>query len=403
MGADNNMIRNERGIALVMAMLVLLVLSLLATVLIMNVTTETKVVGHQVRSVSALNTAEAGIEEAIARIRIGDIPDNNDPNMVALIFNAPSGSVPAVGTDTTALATAQPAGAWLDYSSATGRSDVLMVQYKTDSARTVIYKYDDTASPSIQTATGNPIFEIVSTGKAGNDRKTIYAEVMRTPFNINVRAALAAEQGIDFQGNSHTCGYNHRVDTPSYTRDRPPCDAWEIGTAHLPGGWSEGSITNSGSALQYGSPSATVDNQTGFYSGPWESLNMTQSEFYSWIGPAQPSEPGTPEGIFYLDNDGTYQNQSGSFAFHGGDGEGFLYVDGDLTINGNFTWRGLIYAEGNTMINGNLWVLGGIIVKGQTAIKHATGDASILYSDDAIKQALSKYGGSFENLSWKEY
>jgi Tfp pilus assembly protein PilX len=403
MRTTESMMRNERGVALIMALLVLMVLSLLATVLIMSVTTETKIAGHSVRSAGALNNAEAGIEEAIARLRLGDIPDNGDPKMVAQIFNTSSGSVPALGVDSVGLATAQPVGQWLDYSAATRGPSVLTVEYKTDAAKTVLYKYDDLSNPMVQTASGSNIFQITSTGVVGRDRRTIVTEVMRTPFNINVRAALAAEKGIDFEGNSHTCGYNHRFDTPLGTRDRPPCDAWELGGGHLPGGWSEGGITSAGSALQYGSPSDTSSGQTGFYNGPWEAVNMTQSEFFTWIGNSVATDPDPPIGIVHLDNDGTRQNQSGSFAFPGGDGEGFLYVDGDLSINGNFTYKGIIYVEGNTKVTGTLWILGTLIVRGKTTIKHATGDAALLYSSDAIKQALSKYGGSYVNLSWKEY
>jgi hypothetical protein len=46
-------------------------------------------------------------------------------------------------------------------------------------------------------------------------------------------------------------------------------------------------------------------------------------------------------------------------------------------------------------------VLGGIIVKGVTNIK-ANGGMTILYSKDAINQSLSKYGGQFVTLNWRE-
>src|SRR4029079_11979844 len=104
----------------------------------------------------------------------------------------------------------------------------------------------------------------------------------------------------------------------------------------------------------------------------------------------------------YLDNNLNTMDQSGSYAYHGGDGEGFLYVDGDMHINGNFTYRGLVYIEGNLDINGTCWILGGLVCRGKTQINIATGNFTVLYSADAISQALAKYGGQFVTLGWRE-
>src|SRR5947207_1250490 len=112
---------NQRGIALVIAMLVLLALSLLAVVMMATINVETKISGHGTRNAAALNTAEAGVGEAVARIRSGEINFGTNPRAVAQIFNAPAGSVPVLGVDSTALGTAQPNGAWLRYSTAQRR------------------------------------------------------------------------------------------------------------------------------------------------------------------------------------------------------------------------------------------------------------------------------------------
>jgi Tfp pilus assembly protein PilX len=395
---------NERGVALVVALLVLLVLSLLSAAMMMSVNTETLIAGHSQRETQALNTAEAGLAEAVARIRVGEIPNNMNPRMVAQVFNTNAGSVPALGADSVGLATAQPAGQWLTYSKATRDPDVLTVKYRTDTASppTVIYRYDPTKNPAIQTTTGSAIFVITSTGYDGKDIRRIQQEVIQKPFNVNVKAALAAEKGIDFLGNSHTCGHDHSALTPAGTRD-VDCQPYETGPIPpLPGGWSEGAVSSGGASVQRGQPSGYVESQTGFYAGPWEALSMSQAEFFQWIGAPLNNEPDPPRGIYYLDDNTIQGDQSGNYAYHGGDGEGMLYVDGDLTINGNFTYRGIIYVEGDTKINGTLWVLGAIIVKGKTTIKHANGNAALLYSSEAIQQALQKYGGSLVAISWRQ-
>src|SRR5439155_785269 len=79
------------------------------------------------------------------------------------------GSVPVPGADSIALATSQPADQWLDYSRATQGPGVLTIQYKTDPAKTTIYRYDPALNPAVQTASGNPIYVVTSTGRKGAD------------------------------------------------------------------------------------------------------------------------------------------------------------------------------------------------------------------------------------------
>jgi hypothetical protein len=143
-----------------------------------------------------------------------------------------------------------------------------------------------------------------------------------------------------------------------------------------------------------------VSGGVGFYQGPWAMLGMSQADFQSWIGPPV-NGTSNINGIVYLDNDATVQNQSGSFAYHGATGEGMLYVDGDLTLNSSFIYRGLIYVEGDLKMNGQAWILGALVVKGRSEIRQ-NGGATILYSSDAIGRALARYGGQFVTLSWRE-
>lgn len=394
--------RDQRGVALVMALLVLVVVSLLAVVLLASINVESKIAGHSQRASNAFYTAEAGVAEAVSRLRSGDIPNNSNPRMVAQIFLASAGSVPVPGTDSMALPTAQPAGQWLRYSTAGKSSQALTVQYKTDPAQTVIYKYDSARNPAIQTASGQPIFVITSTGTRGSDRRRVVAEVIQKPVNAQIKAALTADVFIDLHGNLDACGYNHRADTPVGTKGRPPCDSWEVDSLDLPGAWGTDKVKVVGSAAVNGSPVPYLEFQSGFYAGPWVALSMSQADFFSWVGPPLSFGPPDPQGIFYLDDNAVTQDKSGSFAYNGGNGEGMLYVDGDLTINGNFTYRGVIFVEGDLKINGTAWILGAAIAKGRTIIKLATGNCTMLYSADAISQSLGKFGSEFVPLSWRE-
>ncbi len=394
--------RDERGIALVMALLVLLVISLLSVTLLMTVHVEGKVSALSTRQMQALSLAEAGVAEAVSLIRSGDIPTNTNPRQVAQIFNTAAGSVPVLGTDSVALHTRQPAGQWLSYTTAGKADSTLTVQYKTDAAKSIIYKYDPSKNPAVQKDTGFPIFVVTSTGRKGTAQRQVIAEFIQKPIDVNAKAALAADVGIDFSGNAEVCGFNHDINTPAGTRGLPNCDDYHLASGHLTASWSSGTITSGGSANQNGSPVANNPGQTGFYTGPWDVLSMGQAEFFSWVGAPTRIEPNNPQGIYYLDNNGSSQDASGIFNFNGGTGEGFLYVDGDLAINGNFIFRGLVYIEGDLKINGTFWLLGSIIAKGRSRIKCANGTGTILFSEEAIAQTISKYGGQFVTLSWRE-
>jgi len=400
-------VREERGIALVMALLVLLVVGILGAILMVTLAGESKLASYSQREASALNVAEAGVAEACARIRNQDmLYSTANPREVAQIFNAASGNVPVLGTDSSGFATGQPAGQWLSYSTANRGPDVLTVEFKTNRARDQIYRYDPTLSPPINTVSGYPIYRITSTGVRGGVKRRIVAEIMSKPININIKGALTADQDIEFVGNAVVCGYDHRADTQDWDGENgrnqsPDCVPHERASGSLPGSWSTGGVINGGTAFQAGQPSANIFGQTGFYAGPWESMGIEQAEFWPWIGPRVTSEPTPPNGVFYLDDDNVKQNQSGNFAYHGASGEGLLYVDGDLHLNSTFVFRGIVYIEGDLILNGQAWILGAVIVRGRTKVKQ-NGGATILYSSEAIQMALARYGGEFVNLSWVE-
>jgi Tfp pilus assembly protein PilX len=401
--------RGERGIALVISMLVLLVVTILAVVLMSGVTVSRQVAGHDQRASAALMVAEAGINEAVARIRNGDADlDITKPNAVAQIFLANAGSVPVLGTDSTALPTGQPAGEWLPYTTTGKSSEALTVRFKTDAAGTTIYRYNPSLNPPLNTVSGEPVYVVTVTGRQGNSKKTIQAEVVRKPMiPSNARAAVAADFPITITGTGAVCGYNHSASTATNDGDdgrigapaSTHCQDNELTWGHLPGAWSTSSVSLGGAYDCVGSPDV-AENQAGFYSGPWDMFGMGQADFLSFLGTPRTSISSL-DGINYIDDDNIPQNRSQDLGLNGGTGEGFLYVDGDLTMNAGTVFRGLIYVEGDLKLNGTAWILGAMVVKGQTTVK-INGTATILYSSDAISQALSRSGGQFVTLSWRE-
>ena len=392
----------ERGIALVIALLVLLVISVLSVVLMVSVNVGTKITSHGLRVTEALNNAEAGVGEAQARLASGDIDLNNNALAVAQIFNVAAGSVPVLGTDSAGFATAQPAGAWLSYSTASSGPRALTVQYKTNNARTAIYKYDSSKNPAVQTVSGNPIYVITSTGTAGTDLKTVRAEIYAKPVITQVPGALTANVGVQTVGTFDVCGLDHRADIPPGTQADGACAAYHTSSDDKTGIWSTSTIDAGGGASTVtGDPVDFLQSQTtgpgtgpnGFYAGPWEVLQMSQAEFFSWLGPPISSKPAAPaNGIYYVDDVNRIPSS----------GSGFLYIDGDVSFNSGFVWTGIIYVKGDVKkVNGHAWILGAMIVEGEVDLK-LNGTADILYSGDAISQAISAAEGSYQRLSWRE-
>ena len=77
---------------------------------------------------------------------------------------------------------------------------------------------------------------------------------------------------------------------------------------------------------------------------------------------------------------------AGSLSIHGGRGQGVLIVEGDLTINGNFSYDGLILVKGDLKANGTLDVFGAVLTQGATDI---LGNANFTYSSCAVNNAFA--------------
>src|SRR5262249_45291453 len=150
----------------------------------------------------------------------------------------------------------------------------------------------------------------IATGTKGTASRSVIAEVTRAKFNILAKGAVVSKVSIQFKGNIKICGHDHMYATPIYTQP-PACDVaignWLASTAHatcMPGAWSASTITKQGSPTVQGEPQDTMSGQAGFYSGPWDAVGLNQSDFWTWVGSSQ-SAPAVPNGIYYLDNNGT--------------------------------------------------------------------------------------------------
>jgi len=414
----------ERGAALVLVLAMLLALGFIGAALIYTAGGDLKVSGEDRRGTQAQFAAEAGVQEALARLAmrpgttvtvngetfdaaIRDTTANLDPDWEVGIY-VPGGDTPTSANAAASFTpTVQGLADALDYA----RTDaVLTIRHKWrdldgDNVRDAgeIVRYDASRIPPENTTAGSPVEIIEVAGHFAEARRRLRVEVTRFPFSPNIMAALNCNTGADLRGNVHICGHNHSADTPENTHleTSPPCTPnYDEGFDDLPAVMTTGDpVELSGSTDLLGQPAATDTASTNPFYTLAEALGVTQDIVDVIL--ADPdhtsSTDGSPlDGITYIDGDAT-----GSERFNSVEGTGLLYVKGDLDIAGGFCWRGLVFVEGDVRITGNAWVLGAMWVKGESAYGFGGGDPSILYSREMIRIAL-EMAFEYVILSWKE-
>ena len=140
-------LRDERGNALVMAILLVFAASAIGATVALMSATDLKISGNQERTTEALFVAEAGMSEAIHRLGtpyptnavVGgqtiniSIADEKpiDPDYRAYIrMTAPAANPTFVGNTLSAGTLQDLSGDVLEYSRASGTDDVIMVEHK---------------------------------------------------------------------------------------------------------------------------------------------------------------------------------------------------------------------------------------------------------------------------------
>jgi hypothetical protein len=415
-------LRNESGAALVVALLLLLGLASMGMAAIMISSTDFVVAGNDRARSAALNVAEAGLAEAMHRLglpagsmvnvggatidaSIGDPSDPPDPNWLARIYLTDPGGAPTSNPPLFNTGTLQAPGERLEYSHPTDANRVLTIRHKLrdfDGDGTLeVARYDVSQVPPENPFSGEPIERIMVQGHFGQAERHVQADVIRFPLNPNVLAALQAFGDVDLRGDVTACGHNHSIATPLYT-GLPDCSpTWDETGGHQTGVMTSGQpIHTSGSTDLIGSPLPTDTDPSNLFRSCAETLGLTDAEFATIMAGAHYDDArfaaaSTWDGIVHL---------RGDTKIPGGVGRGLLYVEGTLTITGNFAWTGLVYTEGQLVNHGTAWILGACMARGAgdpVAVDIGSGNPMVLYSREALLQALN-LAMEYIVLAWKE-
>jgi hypothetical protein len=132
-------LKNEKGMALVLAIMLLLVLFVMGSTLLMMSTTDVKIAGHQMRDNKALFIADAGIQEVLARITsdsfyVGDTVGYVRPAWQSEIY---AGTPPAGKPDTLRFSSLGD----MDYADS---SSPVIIHYLKDRTGSVVFYDPDT-------------------------------------------------------------------------------------------------------------------------------------------------------------------------------------------------------------------------------------------------------------------
>jgi len=410
---ERSLRHGERGSAMVIALMTLVLLTMVGTLFLAQTKTETQIAGHDMRATQALFNAEAGYGEALARMSDTSDPDyigqpngtvtpgwgrylvlangnstqDPDHNLAESdsLDNDGNGQVDESGESYPEVATAQ-GGEPIDY-------PWVSVRYKMNSTNQVIlygdHDNDLVTPPQFNLVRGYPVIIVTAEGERGSAARRVEVEAIKQPFEL-VQSALYSESD-DFKFN----GTQFKVSG----QDWDPVTGLVTGNPEVPGILTTGDPANITGALS-GQQTNNVEGLGGEPSATSTNVDMdlqAMADNYSplaeYVVPA-----GTYDDVAWgsLD-DYTVVHCTGDLHLSGNvSGGGILIVDGDMTISGSFTWYGLAIVLGDVTFTGGgagIHLYGSTLIQGSSNDQTVSGNADVLYSSEALNRltALSPY------------
>jgi Tfp pilus assembly protein PilX len=410
--------QNENGMATAVALLLVTVLTLLGTTAVVMTSTDIQIGGNYKVSEVTFYAAEAGVEEARARLRstagANLIADTSPTSTqwrayIGTLAMAQKGNERCLGCVgfNSSLATHSRTN------SLSGMNYVVEIKHKTDAAGNIMYWGDHDSNGTItrNTSAGNSnnrnIYLVTSSGYTANSHRTVEAEMAKMP-PISVPSPLYVKANSTIQGSSthiignDACGSSdkHAVIT---TKD-PGSVNYEHGHPTIIGvGGTDPDIVYNGPNMDITAMVNSLKTAANFSYNVVSSGNNTVTHTgMNWGTPtpgATQQDPSTcsVHNIVYYNTNGTDIKLAG-----GSSGCGVLLIEGDLEVNGGFSWHGVIVVTGSVRYagGGNKQVTGGILSGGTVEADLITGNANIVYCSSAVNSATENVPARM--LSWRD-
>ena len=411
---------NEKGMVLPLGLMFLAIIAILGTTAVIVTTTDLKIGSNYRASEQAFYAAEAGTEEARARLRgsstayVGDSASSPDPLWSVYLSSGswtPSSDDPNFDSSytNTSVSSLQADISYLVKIRHKREHDAEQAGHTTSSPHyydgdlnlgtnpasapgsIIYYGYGDPSQPTtaVQFTTSvateyKPVEIITAYGQSSNSLKIIEVEVVRNPGPL-IKAALYAVGDITGNGSALSVDGNDNcgaapVKPPIYTLDP--------------------SITNtSGSPTFLGNPATPQQGTDSIdIAGYVNDLMASATQVIT------ADQSGTSYGS--ASNFPTcYSNTSDPYNVNGlklsnVTGYGILLVEGDLTLGGGFVWNGLILVTGTLVFNGGG---SGINIKGAVLANQTidiNGGVDVRYDSCMVDDSLNNQ--SLNTTIWKE-
>jgi Tfp pilus assembly protein PilX len=415
---------DEKGLVLVVSLMMGAVIMLLGTTAVLTTSTDLKISGNYRTGNEAFYIAEAGIEEARARLRAGAASPITDTHPTQASWAA------FIGSETKANGKGYNSGNTMNarYASLSTMDYTVKIVHATNAGGNLLYWYDPTGGDKpVITPTpvaGKNIYRVTGYGGAANATKVIEVEMAPLP-PISVPGALYVKAPTNIIGNAHVLGVKETPPGSGVYTD--PCagrtGAAGLGAPAITTVLPLSSVDCSNNSTVTGTNSPTGDPKSVAPNGPDMNVNAminnlkgkanysyhvsgTQTGM-SWgtptLGATQqdPSSCSANNVVYYDTRDGGGNPTSLRLA-GGTTGCGLLIVDGDLEVSGGFSWYGVVLVRGSVTYTGGGGknVTGGMVTGGSVIADVVGGDSNIVYCSSAVNNLMA--GSPLQRLSWME-
>jgi hypothetical protein len=390
-----NYLRKERGMVLVLGMLLLLIVTLIGISSLGTSTYDILISGNERASVQAFYVAEAGINEFMGRFRAGATNhiSDSDPSNPAwkLLLAKDSGK----GATQIGYISGDP-------------NSIPSLQNQLDFAVEIKHKADE--MNQVMTYGGLPVYILKSYGfTADGGHKVLEVELIKSP-SYDPPAALYSERPVHIRGSSayvngnDLCGTENKPGIKTTAVATPPIT--ESGNPSING--SPPRVTQASSPTPTSLP---LKEMLGYLKGDAHltyayNENQTLTGYSdSWGTPTSgdstaPITYTGPMNIVYFNLRGTQTLKLAGDSH----GAGILLVEGNLEVNGEFTWYGVILVTGAVGYTGGgqKKVTGGVMAGGNAEIGiDIDGGTSIIYCSD-VSNKLKEIVPPLKITRWRE-
>ena len=183
--------RNEKGMVLIIALIFMCILAMLGTTAVMTTTTDIKIGANYRESEQAFYAAQAGVEEATARLRAGAAGAIDDHQPTEIGWRAYIGDLAKAsdrGYDSSS-------GMHVRYESLQSNLEyTVVIRHQTNREGNMVYwgDTDGNGTNELNVVSGENVYVVSGHGSFGDSHKTIDVEITRVG-PITVPAALYGE------------------------------------------------------------------------------------------------------------------------------------------------------------------------------------------------------------------